>query len=76
MPELPEVETVKNGLAKAWVGKTIEKIILRRENLRYPFPENFSKQLEGYKINGIRRIQMVHECYQFESCVPFFPSRR
>ena len=55
MPELPEVETVKNGLAKAWVGKTIEKIILRRENLRYPFPENFSKQLEGQKITGIRR---------------------
>ena len=55
MPELPEVETVKNGLAKAWVGKTIEKIILRRENLRYPFPENFSKQLEGHTITGIRR---------------------
>ena len=55
MPELPEVETVKNGLVKAWVGKTIEKIILRRENLRYPFPENFSKQLEGHKIIGIRR---------------------
>ena len=55
MPELPEVETVKNGLAKAWVGKTIDKIILRRENLRYPFPENFSKQLEGHTITGIRR---------------------
>ena len=55
MPELPEVETVKNGLVKAWVGKTIERIILRRENLRYPFPENFSKQLEGHTITGIRR---------------------
>ena len=55
MPELPEVETVKNGLVKAWVGKTIEKIILRRANLRYPFPKNFSKQLEGHKITGIRR---------------------
>ena len=55
MPELPEVETVKNGLVKAWVGKTISKIIIRRENLRYQFPENFSNQLEGHKITGIRR---------------------
>ena len=55
MPELPEVETVKSGLVKAWTGKTIAKVILRRENLRYPFPENFAKQLEGQTITGIRR---------------------
>ena len=55
MPELPEVETVKTGLAKAWIGKTVDKVILRRENLRYPFPENFASRLAGQKIINIRR---------------------
>jgi len=55
MPELPEVETVKTGLSKAWIGKTVSKVILRRPNLRYPFPDNFVKQLEGQTITGIRR---------------------
>ena len=55
MPELPEVETVKTGLEKAWVGKTVSKVILRRENLRYPFPENFSQDMEGQKIIAVRR---------------------
>ena len=47
MPELPEVETVKTGLSKAWIGKTVSKVILRRPNLRYPFPDNFAQLLEG-----------------------------
>ena len=55
MPELPEVETVKTGLSKAWIGKTVSKVILRRPNLRYPFPDNFAQQLEGQTITGIRR---------------------
>ena len=55
MPELPEVETVRLGLEKAWLGRTITKVILRRPNLRYPFPEDFEKQLVGQKITAIRR---------------------
>ena len=55
MPELPEVETVKTGLAKAWIGKTIAQVILRRENLRYPFPKRFAEQLQGQTITNIRR---------------------
>ena len=55
MPELPEVETVRSGLEKAWIGRTITKVILRRPNLRYPFPEDFEKQLVGQKIIAIRR---------------------
>ena len=55
MPELPEVETVRTGREKAWLGRTITKVILRRPNLRYPFPEDFEKQLVGQKIVAIRR---------------------
>lgn len=55
MPELPEVETVKNGLAPFMNGARIEKIILNRENLRFPFPQNFQKALEGQVITQLRR---------------------
>ena len=55
MPELPEVETVRTGLEKAWLGRTITKVILRRPNLRYPFPEDFENRLVGHKIIAIRR---------------------
>ena len=43
MPELPEVETVRTGLEQAWVGRSIVDVILRREGLRFPFPENMVK---------------------------------
>ena len=55
MPELPEVETVRSGLEKAWVGRQISKVILRRENLRYPFPEDLVSRLEGSTIVAVRR---------------------
>ena len=55
MPELPEVETVRSGLEKAWVGKQISKVILRRENLRYPFPKDLISRLEGSTIVAVRR---------------------
>lgn len=55
MPELPEVETVKNGLAPFMNGARIKKLILNRENLRFPFPEGFQKALEGQEITQLRR---------------------
>ncbi len=55
MPELPEVETVCTGLAGVMTGKVIEKVEQRRANLRFPFPENFGKRLEGRKIISISR---------------------
>ncbi len=55
MPELPEVETVCRGLAQNILGKTITNAQNFRPNLRIPFPENFSSQLKGRKITGIKR---------------------
>ncbi len=55
MPELPEVETVKRGLAAALTGAVIERVVLRRGNLRSPFPENFAKALAGRRIMGVAR---------------------
>ena len=43
MPELPEVETVMRGLAKAMAGRRIAKVELRRKDLRFPFPQGFRR---------------------------------
>ena len=55
MPELPEVETVRTGLSRSWIGKRIEGVELRREGLRFPFPDGLEKRLTGQKIIDVRR---------------------
>ncbi len=55
MPELPEVETVKNGLMPAMIGAKFTHIELRRPNLRFPFPPDFVKSLHGRTITNITR---------------------
>ena len=55
MPELPEVETVKEGLRRSWVGKVITKVELRRPNLRFAFPEDFQLAIEGNEVVDVRR---------------------
>jgi len=55
MPELPEVETVRIGLSRAVIGKTIASVQLRRANLRFSFPPNFAESLEGRRIEAIHR---------------------
>lgn len=55
MPELPEVETVRAGLAKSLDGARIYKVQLMRPNLRLPFPDGFAQTLENKRILGFRR---------------------
>ncbi len=55
MPELPEVETVCRGLENALLGDVFTSISLRREKLRFPFPEGFAAALTGKKISRIYR---------------------
>lgn len=55
MPELPEVETVRLGLAPALVGARFSRVILRRPNLRFPFPDRFAERLEGREVNDLAR---------------------
>jgi formamidopyrimidine-DNA glycosylase len=55
MPELPEVETVRRGLAPAMVGRRIVAVECRRSGLRRPFPEHFVERLEGAVIAAIDR---------------------
>ena len=55
MPELPEVETVRRGLAPAMEGRVIERLELRRADLRFPFPEDFARAVEGKRISALGR---------------------
>jgi formamidopyrimidine-DNA glycosylase len=55
MPELPEVETVRRGLAPVMEGKTIGDVYLGRPDLRFAFPENFQKRLTGAQITRLGR---------------------
>lgn len=55
MPELPEVETVRRGLAPVLEGARIVRVEQRRANLRIPFPERFVDRLEGAVITALSR---------------------
>ncbi len=55
MPELPEVETICRGLSGAIIGRKFIKVQNFRENLRFPFPVNFVKNLEDRKVEAITR---------------------
>ncbi|WP_319486922.1 bifunctional DNA-formamidopyrimidine glycosylase/DNA-(apurinic or apyrimidinic site) lyase [uncultured Cohaesibacter sp.] len=55
MPELPEVETVRRGLQPVLENATIERAEIRRENLRFAFPEGLAARLAGRQVIGLGR---------------------
>jgi len=55
MPELPEVETVCRGLAKALEGARITEARAHRADLRMPLPKDLAARLKGRRVLKIRR---------------------
>jgi formamidopyrimidine-DNA glycosylase len=55
MPELPEVETVRLGLAPVLEGHVILAARLRRGDLRVPFPPRFAERLTGRTVERLSR---------------------
>jgi formamidopyrimidine-DNA glycosylase len=55
MPELPEVETVRRGLAPVMEGAKVVRLIVNRPDLRFPFPSDFASLLEGQLILSLGR---------------------
>ena len=55
MPELPEVETVRRGLAPVMDGKRILSVELRRPDLRFPFSADFIQRTAGVRIDRLGR---------------------
>jgi formamidopyrimidine-DNA glycosylase len=50
MPELPEVEVTRRGVAPHLEGRTVRAVVLRRDGLRWPFPPGLPQLLAGRKI--------------------------
>ncbi|MCC6533248.1 MAG: bifunctional DNA-formamidopyrimidine glycosylase/DNA-(apurinic or apyrimidinic site) lyase [Burkholderiales bacterium] len=55
MPELPEVENTRRGLAPALAGRRIVRVIVRNASLRWPLPASLSDALTGRRIRAVRR---------------------
>jgi len=55
MPELPEVETVRRGLAPVLVGHKLTRVEQRRADLRFPLPHDFAARLSGRKVERLER---------------------
>ena len=56
MPELPEVEIVKQSLAQKIVKKKIKKVIVKNRNLRFKIPIKFERLLKDKTIKKISRF--------------------
>lgn len=55
MPELPEVETVRRGLAPVMEQAIITRLVLRRPDMRFPFPVDFAMKVAGQRIISLSR---------------------
>ncbi len=50
MPELPEVEVTRRGVAPHIEGRAVQAVVLRRSGLRWPFPDGLAERLSGHTI--------------------------
>jgi formamidopyrimidine-DNA glycosylase len=55
MPELPEVEVTRRGIAPSLTGRKVTAVTLRSPALRYPLPQGLGWQLKGQTLAGISR---------------------
>ena len=53
MPELPEVEIIRQSLDKKIRQKKVKKVIIRNDNLRIKLPKNFKRKLENKKVSKV-----------------------
>jgi formamidopyrimidine-DNA glycosylase len=55
MPELPEVETVRRGLAPVMEDARFDQVVAHRGDLRWPLPMDFAARLKGQTVVGLGR---------------------
>ncbi len=55
MPELPEVETTKRGIAPHIIGKTIQRVVVRQRQLRWLIAPDFEMNLQNQTIENVER---------------------
>ena len=69
MPELPEVETTRRGIAPHIVGERISQVIVRDRRLRWPVPRNINKQLTGQTVSRVDRRAKYLLIYTEDACL-------
>lgn len=55
MPELPEVETTRRGIAPALLGRRIVRVVVRERRLRWPLPPGFARRVAGRRVTAVGR---------------------
>jgi formamidopyrimidine-DNA glycosylase len=55
MPELPEVETTRRGIAPFMEGQVVESVVIRQKALRWPVPASLARELPGTTIRQLQR---------------------
>ena len=55
MPELPEVETVRRGLAPVLEGRRLVRVVAARADLRVPLPVDLAQRLTGRRVTAVGR---------------------
>lgn len=66
MPELPEVETTRRGIADIVTGTRIEDVIIRNRSLRWPVPEELPELLRGQRVLQLER-RAKYLLFRFEA---------
>ena len=66
MPELPEVETTRRGIAPHLEHHRIIRLVVRHRGLRWPVPRRLASLLEGQRLNGIER-RAKYLLFRFET---------
>ncbi|MDH4041668.1 MAG: bifunctional DNA-formamidopyrimidine glycosylase/DNA-(apurinic or apyrimidinic site) lyase [Gammaproteobacteria bacterium] len=55
MPELPEVETTRRGVAPYCLGEAVQALVVREPRLRWPVPPRLAEQIAGQVIEAVNR---------------------
>ncbi len=55
MPELPEVETTRRGIAPSLRGRRIVRVVVRERRLRWPLPRGFERRVAGCRVTAVLR---------------------
>ncbi len=69
MPELPEVETTRRGIAPYIKGQTVSELLVRNRQLRWPIPRQLNKTLTGRTIHAIERRGKYILFYTSQGCL-------
>lgn len=69
MPELPEVETTRKGIAPYVVGEVVKDIIIRERNLRWPIPTTLKRSFKNQLIRKLRRRAKYLLFYTDKGCM-------